>query len=211
MPHFFTKKPKTFSIDFTEINNESAQETPFWELQRAEALKVITTFYTNWQALWQGTKNALGPLKLSENGKDRLNYYENEQKQTVIHLLAEILIAWEKDDSTDFSNAVVKLARELRPSLIQFENDATEDFAITPSQLALIKNFSARETYYLKLALNNLQKLSWYKFEFGDNVISIKESLGIPSFDYLDFSTEPDFHPHGFFPALLQEADELGL
>ncbi len=218
MPHFLFKKRKTFSVDFSEIENNPAQETPFWETQRAEAVKVITRFYTNWQALWQGTRNALGQLRLSESGHDRLNFYETEQKRTVIHLLAEILIAWEKDDSRAFSNAVVYLARELRPSITHFENDTTEDFSITPAQLAILNDFTTRETNYLKQALNDLQRLSWYKFEFGDKVISInnaealiKENLGISSFDYLDFSTEPEFNPHGFFPALLQEADELGL
>ena len=126
MPHFLFKKPQKFSINFSEIENEAQNETPFWEIQRAEVIEIITTFYSNWQALWQGTKQALGNLNLSDESLRRLHYYENEQQQTVLNLLADTLVAWEKDDGAGFSAAVFDLARELRPSLMHFETDATD-------------------------------------------------------------------------------------
>ena len=218
MPHFLFKKPKTFSVNFSEIEDETASETPFWETQRAEALQVLTTFYSSWQALWQGTRNALGNLSLSENGKSRLAFYENEQKHTVIHLLASILVAWEKDDDSAFSEAVLNLARELRPSLTHFETDIDENFSLTPAQLAILKTFTSREAVYLKNAVTELQHLSWHKFEFGDKVLSlsaaqklIEEKLHLTYFDFLDFDENPEFNAHGFLPELLQDSADFGL
>ena len=91
MPHFLFRKPKTFSINFTEIEDDTSSETPFWEIQRAEALEIITRFYSSWQVLWESTRLSFGDLGLSEEGLRRLIYYENEQKKTVINLLAEML------------------------------------------------------------------------------------------------------------------------
>lgn len=217
MPHFLFKKPKTFSINFSEIENEAQNETPFWEIQRAEALEIITTFFKNWQALWQGTKQALGDLSLSEESLRRLHYYENEQQQTVLSLLADTLIAWEKDSGAEFSTAVLGLARELRPSLMHFETDASDSFSLNAEQLQIIKYFTARVAAYLKSAVEDLQRLSWHKFEFGDKVLThnnavalIHEKLHLTYYDFLDMATEPEFK-NGFLPELLQDSADFGL
>ncbi len=217
MPHFLFKKPQKFSINFSEIENEAQNETPFWEIQRAEALEIITTFFKNWQALWQGTKQALGNLNLSEESLRRLHYYENEQQQTVLNLLADTLVAWEKDDSASFSTAVLNLARELRPSLMHFETDATDTFSLNSFQLQILKQSTLRIASYLKSAIEELQRLSWHKFEFGDKVLThnnavalIKEQLHLTYFEFLDMATEPEFK-NGFLPELLQDSADFGL
>ncbi|MBQ3294099.1 hypothetical protein IJG96_03170 [Candidatus Saccharibacteria bacterium] len=217
MPHFLFKKPKTFSINFSEIENESQNETPFWEIQRAEALEIITTFYKNWQALWQGTTQAIGNLSLSDESLRRLHYYENEQKQTVLNLLADTLVSWEKDDASSFSTAVLNLAKELRPSLMHFETDTADTFSLNPTQLQILKQSTLRIAAYLKSTIEELQRLSWHKFEFGDKVLThsaavalIKEQLNLTYFDFLDFNTEPEFK-NGFLPELLQDSADFGL
>ena len=218
MPHFLFKKPKTFSVKFEEIEADTASETPFWEVQRGEALQVLTTFYSSWQDLWTATKRALGPVQLSEDGRYRLEYYESEQQKTVISLLAKTLVAWEKDDQPPFASAIFDLAHELRPSLTHFETSETETFSLTPYQNELLKNYTRSEATSLKSAITELQRLAWRKFEFGDKVLSltnaealIKERLGLSNFDFLDFSTEPEFNAHGFLPALLQDSADFGL
>ncbi len=217
MPHFLFRKPKTFSINFTEIEDDVSSETPFWEIQRAEALDIITRFYSSWQMLWESTRLSFGNLGLSEEGRRRLIYYENEQKETVINLLAEMLVAWEKDDQIDFSAAVLCLAKELRPSLTNFETTESESFTLTPEQLERLKVYTKNEADSLKTTIEDLQRLSWRKFEFGDKVLTvpiaeslIKEKLNVSSLEYLDFTTEPEFNAHGFFPALLQESTDFG-
>ena len=217
MPHFLFRKPKTFSINFSEIEDDASSETPFWEIQRNEALDIITRFYSSWQALWEATRRSIGDLGLSEEGLRRLIYYENEQKKTVINLLAEMLVAWEKDDQIDFSASVLCLAKELRPSLTHFETTESESFALTPDQLERLKVYTNNEAKSLKTTIEDLQRLSWHKFEFGDKVLTvpiaeslIKEKLSIPSLDFIDFACEPEFNAHGFYPALLQESTEFG-
>ena len=218
MPHFLFRKPKKFSINFSEIEAQTASETPFWEVQRSEALQVLTTFYSSWQDLWSATKRALGPVQLTEDGRYRLEYYESEQQKTVISLLAKALVAWEKDDQPTFSAAIFDLAHELRPSLTHFETSETETFSLTPFQNELLKNYTRAEATSLKSTITELQRLAWRKFEFGDKVLSqtnaealIKERLGLSNFDFLDFSQEPEFNAHGFLPALLQESADFGL
>ncbi|MBR2695804.1 hypothetical protein IKE86_02770 [Candidatus Saccharibacteria bacterium] len=217
MPHFSFKKPHKFSVNFAEIEAKAASETPFWEVQRSEALNIITTFFRTWQTLWTGTKQALGDLHLSEESLRRLHYYENEQQQTILNLLASILVAWEKDSGADFSTAVLSLAKELRPSLMHFETDLDDNFALNQAQLQLLKHFTAREAAYLKSAVEDLQRLSWHKFEFGDKALShsnavalIKEQLHLTYFEFLDTSTEPTFK-NGFLPELLQDSVDFGL
>ena len=219
MPHFFTRNRKKFSVNFSEIEDQSTSETPFWEVQRGEALQVLTTFYSSWQDLWTATKRTLGPVTLSEDGRRRLEYYESEQQKTVLKLLASTLVAWEKDDQSAFSAAVIALARELRPSLTHFETSDTEQpFALTPFQTELLKNYTRSEATSLKSTITELQRLAWRKFEFGDKVLSpslaealIRERLGLSNFDFLDFKSEPEFNAHGFLPALLQESADFGL
>ena len=218
MPHFLFKHRKKFSINFSEIENEAQNETPFWEVQRGEALQVLTTFYSSWQDLWTATKRALGPVSLSEDGRRRLEYYESEQQKTALKLLANTLVAWEKDDQPAFSAAVIALARELRPSLTHFETSDTEPFTLTPFQAELLKNYTRSEAISLKSTITELQRLAWRKFEFGDKVLSpslaealIRERLGLSNFDFLDFKNEPEFNAHGFLPALLQESADFGL
>ncbi len=217
MPHFLSRKHKKLSINFSEIDDGTISETPFWEVQRSEALEIITTFFTSWQSLWQSTKLSLGNLNLSEESNRRLIYYENEQKRTVVHLLAEILVAWEKDDGTNFSNAVVNLAKELRPSVTHFETDSNENFVLTPAALQILKIYTTREALTLKNAIEKLQQLSWHKFEFGDKVLTIstaealiEEQLHLTYFDFLDFNTDPEF-ASGFLPELLQDSADFGL
>lgn len=217
MPRFSFKKRQPFSVNFAELEAETASETPFWEVQRAEALEIIITFFKNWQALWQDTKQTLGDLKLSEESLRRLRYYENEQQRTIVHLLASILVAWEKDDSTGFSTAVLSLAKELRPSLTHFETDASDAFVLSSTQLQFLKHATTRTATYLKSTIESLQHLSWHKFEFGDKILThsaavalIEEKLHLTYLDFLDFGTEPEFKT-GFLPELLQDSADFGL
>ncbi|MBR3320279.1 hypothetical protein IKG20_03180 [Candidatus Saccharibacteria bacterium] len=218
MPHFLIKKPKKFSINFEEIEDETALETPFWEIQRSEALQVLTTFYSSWQALWTGAKRSLGPVIISDSARRRLEYYESEQSKTVIKLLSASLVAWEKVDKAAFSNAVLELARELRPSLLHFETNENESFSLNSFQSEILKTYTQSIATTLKSSVAELQRLAWHKFEFGDKVITesnaeslIREKLGLSYFEFLDFKTEPEFNAHGFFPALLQDAADFGL
>lgn len=217
MPHFLFRKPKTFSIKFDEIEDETPSETPFWEIQRAEALEIITTFYSSWQTLWNSTRLSFGDLRLSEEENRRLIYYENEQKKTILRLLAKILVAWEKDDRLVFSDSILALAKELRPSLVHFEASDSESFTLNQDQLERLRVYTVNQASSLKFAVEELQRLAWHKFEFGDKVLTesnaeslIREKLGISYFDFLDFKEEPDFHAHGFYPALLQESTDFG-
>lgn len=217
MPHFLFRKPKSFSIKFDEIEDATPSETPFWEIQRAEALEIITTFYSSWQTLWNSTRLSLGDLGLSEEENRRLIYYENEQKKTILHLLAEILVAWEKDDRMTFSSSILSLAKELRPSLIHFETSDSESHNLRPDQLERLRYYTQIQADALKSSIEDLQRLAWHKFEFGDKILTIsnaealiKEKLNISSFDFLDFTTEPEFNAHGFYPALLQESTDFG-
>ena len=218
MPHFFIKKPKTFSVNFAEIETETVSETPFWEIQREEALNVVTSIYSSWQTLWTATKRALGDLGLSEDGLRRLAYYESDQKKNILDLLAKIQVAWEKDDRAAFSDSVMKLAYELRPSLKHFESSDTEVFSLAPEKQEILKIFSQNQAMKLKASIEELQRLSWRKFEFGDKVLTesnakalIKEKLGLTFLEFLDSKEEPEFNPHGFFPSLLQDSADFGL
>ncbi len=218
MPHFLSRNRKKFSVNFSEIEDQTVSETPFWEVQRGEALQVLTTFYSSWQDLWAATKRALGPVTLSEEGRHRLEFYESEQQKTVLKLLASTLVAWEKDDRPAFSAAIFDLAHELRPSLTHFETSETEPFSLTPFQTELLKNYTRSEATSLKSTITELQRLAWRKFEFGDKVLSpslaealLRERLGLSNFDFLDFTSEPEFNAHGFLPALLQESADFGL
>ena len=218
MPHFFSKHRKKFSINFSEIESQALSEIPFWEVQRNEVLRVLTTFYSSWQDLWTTTKRTLDPIYLSDEDLHHLEFYESEQQKTVIKLLADALVAWEKDDQTAFSATIFNLAHELRPSLMHFETSTAESFSLSPSQTINLKEYTKSEAASLKSTIAELQRLAWRKFEFGDKVLSpslaealIKERLGISNFEFLDFSAEPQFNTRGFLPALLQESADFDL
>ncbi len=218
MPHFLFRPKKKFSINFEEIGDESVPEIPFWEVQRNEAVDILITFFSSWQADWERIKLSLGVLNLPEDDAERLDYYEKEQKKTALHYTAEALVAWEKDDSPAFSRAIYNLAKELRPSLYHFEDGEAYANALNENQRQMLKNFTLYEAQSLKATVANLQKLAWHKFEFGDKVITVhaaesllEEKLGLTYFEFLDFKEEPEFNAHGFYPALLQEATDFNL
>lgn len=218
MPHFLSRNRKKFSINFSEIENEAGGEAPFWEVQRAEAIDILTTFFSSWQLSWQNTKNALTDLNLTAEDLRRLNFYEIEQKKTVLSLLAATLIAWEKDDSAEFANAVMSLARELRPSLNHFETSADNHLVLTAPQTKILKTYITSEAASLKSTITRLQQLSWHKLDFGDKVLNqknaeslLKEKLNLTYFEFLDFNSEPEFNAHGFLPSLLQDSADFGL
>ncbi|MBQ1528099.1 hypothetical protein IIZ77_00425, partial [Candidatus Saccharibacteria bacterium] len=84
-------------------------------------------------------------------------------------------------------------------------------------ELQILKQSTLRVAAYLKSAIEELQRLSWHKFEFGDKVLThsgavalIKERLNLTYFDFLDMATEPEFK-NGFLPELLQESADFGL
>ncbi|MBR2587081.1 hypothetical protein IKE71_01755 [Candidatus Saccharibacteria bacterium] len=218
MPHFLYKNRKSFSVNFEEIANEQASEPPFWEIQRGEVVDILTTFFTSWQASWQSTGRSLGNLNLTSEDLSRLNYYEHEQKSTVLHLLAEILVAWEKDDNEAFSESVLKLARELRPYLNYFEPSDSAALVLTPSQTVILKNFTRSESASLKTTIESLQRLAWHKLEFGDKVLTVPDAesllagkLGLSHLAFLDFELEPDSRTDTPLHALLQPSAELEL
>lgn len=218
MPHFLFRRKKKFSVNFEELGDESVPEIPFWEIQRNEAVDILITFFSSWQADWARVKQNLGNLNFAPEDAERLDYYEAEQKKTALHHAAEMLAAWERDDEYSFSHAVYNLAKELRPSLYHFEDGEAYTNALNSHQRDMLRNFTGYEAQSLKATVANLQKLAWRKFEFGDKVITIssaerllEEKLGLTYFEFLDFKEEPEFNGHGFFPALLQESTDFNL
>ena len=214
MALFLSKKAPIF-VSFPENTDESVSETPFWEVQRTEALEILTYIFETWNASWENTKHALGDLNLSESGLRRLNFYENEQKKEIISLLAKILVCFERGDDFSFSNHLISLAKELRPSLPYVEYDPEENFSLTPYQLAQLRNFMQSEAISLKSSVSELQSLARKRI-LSENILTesnaeqlIREKLGLTYFDFVEFKEEPEFSD-GYYPELLQESIDFG-
>ncbi|MBQ6147409.1 hypothetical protein IJI70_00995 [Candidatus Saccharibacteria bacterium] len=216
MPQFFIKKLFKKPKDFNPAETSFVSEKSFIEEQRDEALEVLLPLYRNWWETWEKTKNSLGDLNLTKEDLRRITYYETEQRKSVISLLADILVDWEKENLTNFGEDVVKLAKEMRPSLPYVEYDSN-NFELSPTQLLKLRDFVSLEANAVKEAVRDLQSLQWKKFDFGEAVISktaaeelLEERLGITWFEFLDFKGDVEF-TDGYFPALLQQATDDGM
>ncbi|MBQ3430723.1 hypothetical protein IJG20_01300 [Candidatus Saccharibacteria bacterium] len=233
MSAFFIKKPllSPFSFGKTPKKNSrfvsfpnpteftSVDERPFWEIQRAEALEVLTNLYNHWRNSWNNTKASLGDLNLSSSLRSRINFYEAEQQKAILSLLSKILVAWEKYDEVAFSENILALAKEFRPSYAYLENDPEEgaSFQLTESQLSILRNFISTEATVLKDSVRELQLMSWKKIDFGDNTLTesaaealLRERLGLIYFDFVEGNETPEFSS-GYYPALLQDLTDQGL
>lgn len=214
-----TKSPKSkHFIAFPEQNQPvSIDERPFWEVQRSEALEILTNLYSHWSTAWGSTKSSFGDLDLSKSTLARINFYESEQQKAILSLLAKTLVAWERSDETAFSESVVSLAKEFRPSYAYLEADPEETFSLTDFQLSRLRSFITNESVVLKDSVRELQLMAWRKIDFGDNILSeaaaetlIRERLGLTYFDFVDSTTTPEFSS-GYYPALLQDLTDQGL
>lgn len=218
MARFFTHKIfKKTAKEFSPIETGFVSEKSFIEEQRDEALDVLIPLYKEWWDNWLKVKNALGELKLSKEGFRRLDFYETEQRKSVISIMASILVDWEKDEMAKFGEDVVKLAKEMRPSLPYVEYSEGEEFELSLEQIGKLRSFMSFQAKKVKDAVIELQNLSWKKFEFKDAALTqkaaeelLEERLGITWFEFLDFNGEVEF-TDGYFPALLQQATDDGM
>ena len=217
MTQFFIKK--FFKRKLKEENplkTGYVSEKSFIEVQRDEALDVLLPLYENWWKAWTETKANLGDLNLSKEDLRRIDFYETEQRKSVISLLADILVDWEAENTGKFGVDFVELAKEMRPSLPYIEYDSSR-FELSSVQLLKLRNFMLKEGKAVKDAILELQNLSWKKFDFGDSKIKkdaaerlLEERLGITWFEFLDFKGDVEF-TDGYFPALLQQATDDGM
>lgn len=205
------------SFESVDVFDDTAEDCPYWEIQRNEALEVITSLYLLWDKSWSDTKTALGVLQLSESGLRRLNFYESEQKKSIISALAKLLVAWETNDQSAFSTAVLILAREFRPSLPYVEYEPNENFTLNSSQLSLLRYYLRAIADIFKTSISDLQTLSQNKIDFNTNALSesaaeslIRDQLGLSFFDFIDFGDDPKFNS-GYYPELLQLSAEFNL
>ena len=218
MARFFTHKIfKKTAKEFSPIETGFVSEKSFIEEQRDEALDVLIPLYKEWWDNWLKVKNALGELKLSKEGFRRLDFYETEQRKSVITIMASILVDWEKDEMAKFGEDVVKLAKEMRPSLPYVEYSEGEEFELSLEQIGKLRSFMSFQAKKVKDAVIELQNLSWKKFEFKDAALTqkaaeelLEERLCITWFEFLDFNGEVEF-TDGYFPALLQQATDDGM
>ena len=208
----FKRKPK----EINPLKTGFVSEKSFVEEQRDEALEILIPLYKNWWENWVKTKESLGELDLSKENLRRIDYYETEQRKSVISLLADILVDWEAENMTKFGENFVKLAKEMRPSLPYIEYDSG-NFELSPTQLLKLRDFMSEEGRAVKEAISGLQSLSWKKFDFKDSAIKkeaaerlLEERLGITWFEFLDFKGDVEF-TDGYFPALLQQATDDGM
>lgn len=218
MAAFFIKKLfKSKPKDFSPFENGFKPEKTFIEEQRDEALEVLIPLYRNWWESWVKVKEGLGDLGLSKEGLRRLDYYETEQRKSVISIMAEVLVDWEKEETTKFGEDVVRLAKEMRPSLPYVEYGEGDEFQLSQVQILKLRDFMSEQAKTVKEAILELQGLAWKKFDFGEATITqkaaeelIEERLGITWFEFLDFQGEVEF-VDGYFPALLQQATDDGM
>ena len=217
MAQFFIKKFfKHPSKELTPVESVFVPEKSFIEEQRDEALDILISLYQNWAENWDLTKKSLGDLNLSKENLRRVDFYETEQRKSVISYLAEILSNWEKEETSAFGEAFVNLAKEMRPSLPYVEYD-DDNFHLSDVQLSKLREFMSKQGNAVKEAILELQGLSWKKFDFKDVALSkkaaeelLEERLGITWFDFLDFNGDVEF-TDGYFPALLQQATDDGM
>ena len=216
MAQFFIKKLFKKPKEISPLETGFVSEKSFIEEQRDEALEALISLYKNWWGTWEKTKSSLGDLNLSKENLRRIDYYETEQKKSVISLLADILVDWEAENMSSFGENFVRLAKEMRPSLPYIEYDS-EKFELSPVQLLKLRDFISLEANAIKETVRDLQNLQWKKFDFKDVALSkkaaeelLEERLGITWFDFLDFNGEVEF-TNGYFPALLQQATDDGM
>ena len=218
MARFFNHKLFKKNVqDFNPLETGFISEKSYIEEQRDEALDVLVPLYKDWWENWTKTKNNLGQLSLSKEGFRRLEYYETEQRKSVVSIMANILVDWETENMTKFGDDVVKLAKEMRPSLPYVEYTEGEEFELSLEQIGKLRVYMSTQAKKVKDAVVELQNLSWKKFDFKDKALSeksaeelLEERLGVTWFEFLDFNGEVKF-TDGYFPALLQQATDDGM
>ena len=200
----------------------------FYQDPRERALDILQFIYEAWASSWQETLAKLGKLNLPEAVLHRLNFYDNEQRHSIVSCLARLLVTWESADKAGFSSAVSALAHELRPSFASL--GAEEGIILEPTQLSLLRRYLSRISGILKSSIAELAALPapadhvqntssaqnsanlsqpTKPLDFTAAESLLRERLGLSFFDFLEFSEEPTFG-NGYFPALLQDSIDQG-
>ena len=163
------------------------------DFEREEALNLLCSLFTSWNSSWNNTAASLSSLNFSESTKRRIHFYETEQKQAILTLLASIFVAWDREDPATFSNSVVNLARELRPSLPYIELEPDESFILSPLDMSRLRSFVERSASLLKNTVSDLKTLSSRRFRFETTPLTntnaealLREKLNLPRLDLLD-------------------------
>ena len=175
-------------------------ETSIEELQRGEAIEILAQLFLSWTTSWRTTSAALNQPDLPDSLKRRINFYESEQKEAVLRLLAQILVSWEHDNSPGFIQAFTQLAYELRPSLPYIETDAKESLSFSDSDLDQLRHFMSTNAILLKRTVDELRILAQEHFHLGLTPLSLEEAqtmisekIGLKHLDFRDFIDERDF------------------
>ncbi len=215
MSAFFTRKLR-FYTSFPENTPSAPIEEPFWEVQRQEALDLISNLFTHWQESWKNVNLSLRNFHLSESNLRRVNFYETEQKKEILSILSKILTAWENSEEEKFSENILALAKELRPSYPYVEYEPGEKIVLSEENLKVLREYVENEANFLKETIKELQHLSWKKIELPGEKLTetvaeslLKEKLGLTYFDFIDTESTPVFN-NGYYPALLQESTDQG-
>lgn len=225
MAAFFIRKSPNFSsfrslkafFSKTKNKDDTPDARPIEEIQRSEALEILAEIFISWQSLWKNTKDTLGDLHLSEHNLRRVNFYETEQRRSVVILLSELLVAWELSDTPTFSDLTVALAKELRPSYPYVEYDPEETLTLSPTEFSILRNYIKSISILLKESISDLQNLATKRLSFNSKPLTLdaaeallRDRLGLSYFDFVDFDSEKGFQK-GYYPALLQESTDLNL
>ena len=175
-------------------------ETSIEELQRGEAVEILAQLFLSWTASWRATAATLNQPNLPDSLKRRINFYESEQKEAVLRLLAQILVSWEHDNSPAFVQAFTQLAYELRPSLPYVETDTKESLSFSASDLDKLRHFMSTNAILLKRTVDELRALAQEHFRLGLAPLSlgeaqtmISEKIGLKHLDFLDFIDKDNF------------------
>ena len=229
----FRARRLNFSPDSTSPRSDF--DDSIIETERSDLLALLSTFFSSWQNLWQGTKTQLIHLNLSESGTRRVNFYESEQRKSILTLLAELFVLEDTRTpsntpdgttfATNFAPLVLSLAKELRPSLAYAEYDPSENFTLDKSSLFFLRLYLKNASALLKTLVSDLEKFRTKRLDLTPAAsgapdfqpISVdsarrllENSLGLSNFDFIDFDSNPTFK-NGYFPALLQASADFDL
>ncbi len=190
-PFKLKSKASTSVIQTPDFDADSIED-----FQREEAIELLATLYTTWANSWNYTSASLTSLNLSPEAKQRLQYCENEQKAAILSLLASLLVAWDNEDKVAFTDSILDLAKELRPTIPYSELENEKNIVLSPLDFSRLRHFIDHTANLLKSTVSDLKTLSSNRFRFQSAPLSLanaeallREKLNL---NYLDFK-ETDF------------------